>query len=179
MEELIEEIDWNEKIVAIRPKSELRKKMFPHRAALVIPRAAGEKFLLCRRAADKQPFPDTWCCAVGGKVMAGESYEKAAQREMLEEIGLVQPLERVASFKYDGDDYKAVFALFTTEKPLAVEKCSLDAGEIQYLAEFSIPEIRKMVEEQPQEFAPTFRVALIAFAENLPKTASLKKGKLA
>lgn len=167
MEELIEEIDAKGRIIAVRPKSELKKRMFLHRASLIIPRAENNKFWLCRRAADKQPFPDTWCCAVGGKVSAGESYEAGAQREMKEEIGLSAPLQRVALFKYDDLEYKALFTIFTTAASLALEKCVVDKGEIQFLKAFSIEEIRRMIEEKPEEFAPTFRAALKAFAENL------------
>ncbi len=50
---------------------------------------------LAKRAKDKYPFPDTWCCAVGGKARHGESDEDAAIREMKEEIGKAYPIKKV------------------------------------------------------------------------------------
>jgi len=167
MPELIEEIDWQRNVLAVHPKEELKQRMFPHKVSLVIPRAEEGKFILCRRAKDKEPFPDTWCCAVGGKVLAGESYRAAAEREMVEEVGVAEPLTRVTWFNYNQEDYQAIFEVFTTEKPMPLERFQLDPSEIQYLKAFTVAEIREMIEREPNEFAPTFRVALAAFAQSL------------
>ncbi|MBW2969564.1 NUDIX domain-containing protein [Candidatus Woesearchaeota archaeon] len=136
------------------------------RCSLVIP-VAGDKFLFSRRAKDKHPFPDTWVCAIGGKLNDGESFEDAAKREMMEEVGVVVPLKRVCSFHYDAE-FKAEFTVFTTLAPLP-DKLKLDPAEVQYVKEFFISEIKDMVEKNPGDFAPTFRVALLEFEKNLRK----------
>jgi len=164
-EELIEHITWDGNVVQVRPKSDLKKEMFPHKVSLIIPQEDG-KLLLCRRAKDKHPFPDTWCCAVGGKVSAGESFEAAAMREMLEEIGTEEPVEHVASFKYDEDDYKALFSVFTTKNTIPRDKIKIDKSEIQYLRAFSVAELKELITNNPEEFAPTFRAVIKAFTES-------------
>jgi isopentenyldiphosphate isomerase len=68
MEEFIDEIDENGTIISSHPKSLLKEKMFLHKVCLVLPTASDGKFILSRRAKNKFPFPDTWCCAVGGKI---------------------------------------------------------------------------------------------------------------
>ncbi|MBI4146156.1 NUDIX domain-containing protein [Candidatus Woesearchaeota archaeon] len=158
-EELIEEIDEKGNTIAVHPRSELKKRMFRHKAALIIP-TQGEKLVLCRRAKDKHPFPDTWCCAVGGKVIAGETFEQAAQREMQEEIGTTAVLSHVVTFNYNGQEYPSRFAVFTTTLP---KQLALDPTEIQYLKAFTAEEINKMIIQNPNEFAPTFRAALQEF----------------
>ncbi len=99
--EIILEVDWDDQIIGTHPHWKLKEKMFPHRVALIIPRTTNNKFIFCRRAKEQQPFPDTWCCAAGGKVIWGEGYQEAAQRELQEELGSQEELEEVAIFQYN------------------------------------------------------------------------------
>ena len=49
----------------------------------------GEKILLQKRASTKKVFPNLWDISVAGHIGAGEEIEKAALREIHEEIGLI------------------------------------------------------------------------------------------
>lgn len=166
-EEFIDEVDHNGRVIASHPRHYLKERMFMHRVSLIIPVAPGNRILLCRRAKDKHPYPDTWCCAVGGKVASDESDEEAAIREMREELGKVYPIKRVASFIYDEKDYKAIFSLFTTTVAVSVEDFTPDPGEIQYVEAFDLGETLDMIESNPKEFAPTFIPALMELAKVL------------
>lgn len=48
-----------------------------------------KKILLQKRAPTKKVFPNLWDISVAGHIVAGEKIEKAALREVYEEIGLV------------------------------------------------------------------------------------------
>lgn len=135
------------------------------RCSLIIPVASDNKFLFSRRAKNKLPFPDTWVCAIGGKVNDGESFEDAAKREMMEEAGVEVPVKKVASFHYNVE-FEALFTIFTTDAPLP-DNLKLDPSEVQYVKAFSLAEIKEMIEKSPNEFAPTFRVALEKFEKNI------------
>jgi isopentenyldiphosphate isomerase len=160
VEEFIDEVDRSGKIIATHSRALLKKQMFMHRVALIIPKAPNNKILLSRRAKDKHPFPDRWCCAVGGKVSHGETEETAALREMKEEIGKSLALQKVKEFVYDEQDYKAIFTVFTTKTAMASDDLVLDPEEIQYSTPFSKEEVRKMIKESPSSFAPTFIAAI-------------------
>ena len=162
MEGFIDQIDNNGRLIAKRPVGDLKKQMFMHRAVLIIPMGEHKTLILSKRAMDKHPFPNTWCAAVGGKVNHGESEEKAATREMKEEIGKSYPMKKVTSFIYDRPDYKAIFTVFTTLIPIPESKLTLDPKEIQYVNSFSKAQIIKMMNENPHLFAPTFIVAIKA-----------------
>jgi isopentenyl-diphosphate Delta-isomerase len=165
MEEMVDEVDEKDRVIATHPNSELKKSLFLHRASLIIPRTSDKKFLISRRAKGKEPFPDTWCCTVGGKARSGETSEDAAVREMKEEIGKEYPVQRVASFLYNKEDYKAIFTVFTTTVPVDPKELSLDPHEIQYTRALSLTEILDLVKKTPKDFAPTFVVAIREFAK--------------
>ena len=166
---MIEEINWHGETIAVHPKSRLKESMFPHKAALVIPKGENNKIILCKRAKDKYPFPNTWCCAIGGKVTHGETIHQAALRETLEESNTQPELEEVVSVKYDEDDYKAIFNVFTTKEAFNTAFFTPDPREIQYFQEFSPQEVEKMIQETPQLFAPTFIAILSPFIAKISK----------
>ncbi len=168
-DELIEEIDWCGNIVGVHPKNLLKKKMFPHKVSLIIPRTKDNKFILSKRAKDQEPWPDTWVCAVGGKVAAEESFEKAALREMKEEIGVVCELEEVGKFSYDDKNYKAIFQIYTTKKELDIDLLRLNPEEIQFSKAFSLDEIQKSVEQNPENFAKSFIPTMKEFVKNVKR----------
>jgi isopentenyldiphosphate isomerase len=162
MEEFIDEVDSSGNFLVKRKRSDLKEQMFMHKVALIIPKAEGGKIILSKRAVDKHPFPNTWCCAVGGKVSHGETEEDAAAREMKEEIGKSYPVRKVTSFTFDKPDYKGVFTVFTTTVPVSESNFVFDPEEIQYSKSFSKEEVKKMVKEDPNAFAPTFIAAIKA-----------------
>ena len=167
LEEQIEELDLNGNIIGIYPKSELKKRMFIHRCSLIIPRTFNNKFLLSKRSKDQEPFPDTWICCVGGKVLAGESYLDGAIREGIEEVGKELDLEEVCFFLYNQEDYKAFFTVYTTKEEIDPNQLRPNPEEIQYIEAFSIEEIKEKIEKEPNSFAPTFREAIKHFVKNL------------
>lgn len=173
-EDLIDEIDKNGKVLTTHPESYLKEKMFLHNVVLVIPMTKEGKYLLAKRAKDKYPFPDSWCCAVGGKVKSGETIEDAATREMQEELGTTYPLKEVASFLYDELDDKAIFTIFTTTVPVSPNELKLDPKEIQYADSFTLNKILKLIGETPSKFSPTFIAAIKEFAKHETKTEKPK-----
>ncbi|PIZ51568.1 hypothetical protein COY27_03275 [Candidatus Woesearchaeota archaeon CG_4_10_14_0_2_um_filter_33_13] len=174
MEELIEEIDWEGNTVAIHPRSRLKQVMFPHKAALVIPKGKENKLILCKRAKNMHPFPETWCCAIGGKVANGETIEEAAKRETYEESKTDPELEPVVSVKYNEDDYKAIFNVFTTKNAFETNYFTPDPREIEFFQEFTIEEIEEMVNKKPELFAPTFRAVIVPFIKEIKSKNLIK-----
>ncbi|MBW2972297.1 NUDIX hydrolase [Candidatus Woesearchaeota archaeon] len=162
-EEMIEEIDIQGTTIAVHPKSYLKQRMFRHKGSLIIPKASGDRYIISKRAADQHPFPDTWVCAAGGKVIEGESYLEAANRECKEEVGTRLELVPVTSLVYDEEDYKANFMVYTTKEPVDPKSLKGDPAEIQCFKEISLEELAEEVRERPERFAPTFRAVAEAF----------------
>lgn len=84
------------------------------------------KFLIQKRVSDKASWPDMWDVSLGGMAQAGDTSASAAEREALEELGIVVNLQNespVFSFRADGvfDDYWLV-QLDTNDVPLTLQK---------------------------------------------------------
>lgn len=165
--EYIDEIDWDGNTITSWPKSELKKRMFPHKISLIIPRAHDNKFILSRRAKDQEPWPDTWVCAVGGKCIKGESFEEGAIRESKEEVGKELDIEFVDSFTYNKSDYQAIFSIYTTKESISILDLDGDPREIQHFKEVSLEELESWVNNTPKDFAPTFIYAAKAFVKKM------------
>jgi isopentenyldiphosphate isomerase len=166
-EEFIEELDINGNIIAIQPKSELKKRMFFHKCSLIIPKTFNNKFILSKRSKTQQPFPNTWICCIGGKVLANESYLDGAIRESIEEVGTKLELQEVCSFFYDTPEYKSFFKVYTTKEEIDSNMLKPNPEEIQYFKSFTLEEIKEEISKDPEAFAPTFREAIKHFVKNI------------
>ena len=166
MEEFIDEVDKNGKVIATHPKKHWDKQHFMHKGTIIIPRTKGNKFLFAKRSKSKHPFPNTWFAEAWGKAISGETEEETAIREMKEEIGKAFPLKKVVSVIYDDIDFKCIFTIFTTINPISENELVLDPKEIQYVKAFSIKEIMELLNNHPQKFAPTFRTIMKEFAKH-------------
>lgn len=81
-------------------RAEIRAGNLLHRAVFVVVRSTRGEVLVHRRAETKDLWPGFWDVAVGGVVVAGESYAAAAQRELAEELGITAELAETASGRY-------------------------------------------------------------------------------
>lgn len=87
-EELVTIVDTENRVVGSAPRREMRARNLPHRAAYVLVFNGRGELFVQRRTAAKDVYPSHWDTAAGGVVLAGESYDEAAARELEEELGL-------------------------------------------------------------------------------------------
>ena len=87
-EEIVQIVDQDNREIAAVARSLMRSQRLIHRASYIfVFNAAGELFIQ-KRTKSKDIYPGYWDAAAGGVVLAGESYEAAAERELAEELGL-------------------------------------------------------------------------------------------
>src|SRR6516162_1816966 len=98
--ELVDVIDDAGRTVGVVTRREMRTRRLPHRCVyLLVFNRRGELFIHLRTAT-KDVFPSHWDLAVGGVLMAGESFDMGARRELLEELGVVAEPEPLFPFRY-------------------------------------------------------------------------------
>ena len=87
--ETIDVVDDEDRVVGKATRREMRERNLLHRAVYIfVVNPLGEVFVH-RRTATKDVYPGYWDVCVGGVVVAGETYDAAAEREIAEELGIV------------------------------------------------------------------------------------------
>ena len=98
--ELVDIVDDAGRTVATVSRREMRARRLAHRSVyLLVFNARGELFVHLRTAG-KDVYPSHWDIAIGGVVAAGESFDDAARREGLEELGVPVEPEALFPFRY-------------------------------------------------------------------------------
>jgi len=87
--EFFEIVDESGNVIGTAPRNKCHgDPSLVHRAAHVLVFNGEGKLLLQLRSKDKDIQPGKWDTSVGGHLSVGETYEKAAAREMAEELGI-------------------------------------------------------------------------------------------
>jgi isopentenyldiphosphate isomerase len=88
-EEMLEVVDRNGKVLRLARRSEVHSDpSLIHRVVHVLVFDRRGRLLLQKRSQTKDVAPGKWDTSVGGHVSPGEDIEKAACREMAEELGI-------------------------------------------------------------------------------------------
>jgi 8-oxo-dGTP pyrophosphatase MutT (NUDIX family) len=80
--------DGDGRVTGVAPRHIVRRDDLPHAATAVLLRRPGGELFVHRRADSKDLWPGAHDCAAGGVVLAGESPDDAARRELAEELGV-------------------------------------------------------------------------------------------
>jgi len=118
--------------------------------------------LLQKRPMHKQIQPDKWDTAVGGHVDAGESIEKALQRETSEEIGLHEfNVQFVKKYVWESAVERELVFVFKTNHKGPFRKADEEVDELRF---WSVDELKENLDKGiftpnfEHEFQTNFRV---------------------
>ena len=87
-DEIVLIVDKNNKETGCAPRHEMRVKKLPHRASYILVFNSRGELFIQKRTMGKDIYPGYHDVAAGGVVLAGESYDESAQRELQEELGI-------------------------------------------------------------------------------------------
>jgi len=155
-EELIIEVDKNDKKIGLRPRSDFYTGEHIHRASHLILFNLEGKILLPKRAKTKKWYPLHYDYAVGGTV-GNETYRNCIQREILEELGIEIPVER--AFKYFSLD-KGIDAAFRTVFVGRTNQQIKPNEEVDSIKWVSQEELIKNIKQNSKNYAPYLSIGL-------------------
>ena len=117
-----------------------------HRLVQVVVFNSRGQVLIQLRSPDKPEWPNSWDLSAGGSVLAGESSQEGASRELLEELGIfvdfqgVRP-QLVVSFP------RGFFDVYVTNLECDPEQLVLQEEEVQAARWASVEEILRMIDD--------------------------------
>ena len=118
----------------------MRQQKLIHRASYILVFNSDGELFIQKRTKNKDIYPGYWDLAAGGVVLAGESYEESAQRELREELGLLNSkLSFLFDQYYEDNDNKVWGRIFscTSNGPFTLQAEEIDYGQLIPLVEIA------------------------------------------
>ena len=161
MEELIDVLDeFGNKTGIIKPKSEIKRNGYYHRAIAVLV-LNNDNILIQRRSDKKRVYPRLWSIFVKGHVKSGESSIEASIRELKEEIGvsvLENELEYLYSLKEEksSDNYieNIFYDTYLLRKIIELNDIIIEEEELSDIRYMNIDEVYNLINSKSNNFVP-------------------------
>jgi isopentenyldiphosphate isomerase len=137
LDEMLDIVDDDDRVLSRAPRSRVLRDYHIHRAVMFFVFDDEERVLVNQRSEAKELYPSFWSIAFGGHVLAGESYDAAARREIKEETGLAAPPRLITSFQKRTSDEREnvkVYAVTADELPSLFPE-EIAQGQFMTLAE--------------------------------------------
>ncbi len=111
--QLVEHVDGDGNVIEIVTRADMRARSLRHRSVYITVQDTDERLLVHKRADWKDVFPGAWDLAFGGICDPGETWHRAASRELLEEAGVTASLTDLGPVSFEADDVALVGRWFT------------------------------------------------------------------
>lgn len=138
--ELVQIVDRENRATGSVTRGEMRAGGLIHRSTYILVfNGAGELFIQ-KRTVTKDVYPGYWDPCTGGVVLAGETYEDGAARELEEEIGVRGvPLETLFDFYFEEGKVRVWGRVFScrSEGPFRLQEEEVQGGEFMSLDEIA------------------------------------------
>ncbi|MGE5318113.1 MAG: isopentenyl-diphosphate Delta-isomerase [Chloroflexota bacterium] len=161
MEELVILVDQNDNQTGVMEKMQAHIEARLHRAFSVFIFNSKDELMLQQRALSKYHSPGLWSNTCCSHPRPGESTSDAAHRRLVEEMDFDCQLTEVFSFIY-----KAPFSNDLTEHEfdhvfigISDELPKLNKEEAEAYRMITLQDLRKEVENNPEDFSIWFRIA--------------------
>jgi len=155
-QELLDIINRKDGVIGQDTKENKFKKGLISRNVAIFILDDDKKLLITKRSSQKESFPNRYDLAACGNVKAGESYEDAAKREVIEELSIecdLKFLNKVFNeFKEDDKTIKYFTGIFLG---YFSEEVKL-SDELVELKRLSVEEVEKLINENKDLFTPGF-----------------------
>ncbi|HLD92411.1 MAG TPA: isopentenyl-diphosphate Delta-isomerase [Patescibacteria group bacterium] len=158
-------VDKNDKVLGLKEKFKTHKIPVPlHRAiSIVIFNNKKTQMLITKRSVKKPTWPEFWSNAVCSHPYPDESYEAAAKRRLMEEIGIKTPLKKIFQFIYKSEMKNKIWG--ENEYDICfVGKFNgpihTNPDEIAGYEWIAISDLKKDLRKNPSKYTPWFKIML-------------------
>ena len=130
-DEIVAIVDEHNRVIGAAPRREMRAKRLPHRSTYILVFNARGELYVQKRTMTKDVFPGYYDVAAGGVVVAGESYQQGAERELEEEMGIRDvPLTRLFDFYFEDERTRLWGCAFSCvyDGPIILQEEEVESG---------------------------------------------------
>jgi len=143
MEEFFDVVDEKGSVVDKKPRSVVHSQGLLHRGVYFFVFGKDYKVLVSQRSATKDVFPEYWSILLGGHLSAGETFEEAAVREILEETGVENEIFFITDYKNFWN--KKDLELAKVYGVIADENFKIDKSEVKQCFFLALEEAKKLL----------------------------------
>ncbi len=146
-DELVIVVDKDNQETGAVPRREMRAGGLCHRATYILVFNSKGELFVQKRTQTKDVFPGYYDVAAGGVVLAGESYEEGAVRELEEELGVKEtPLNSLFDFYYEDEHIRLWGRSFSCvyDGELLLQEEEVESGEFM-----NVDEVFRLAETEP------------------------------
>jgi len=128
--EIIQIVDRDNREIAVVARHVMREQRLIHRASYILVFNRTGKLFVQKRTMSKDIYPGFWDVAAGGVVLADESYELSAARELAEELGVKGKLQFLFDQYYEDADNRVWGRIFSCihEGPFTLQEEEVAEG---------------------------------------------------
>ncbi len=154
LESLVEISDGYDRPLILTPLNAALRRKLPRRIVLVGLRDGHGRLFLPRRSFHLPRHPGLWDISVTGDVLAGESLEGAALRELRQRLGIAGArIRAVASLPYTDSEGASLSATFFLAGPVSSPPCPAPESVCDGMF-VDADELRGLVRHQPDLLTP-------------------------
>lgn len=164
-EEMFDVVDEWDRVLGTALRSQVHRHHLLHRAVHIFLFNPYGQLLLQLRSARKDEYPLCYTSSASGHLSAGEDYDSAAPRELEEELGLREPLVRLAKFSASPRTAFEHTVLYRAESSHLPR---FDPEEIEAVTFHSLPEVAALLRDTPEKFSPPFVHLFAWYTANYP-----------
>ena len=156
-EDIFDVVNDDDKIIGRELRSVVHARELLHRAVHVLVYNAAGQLFLQKRSMAKDNDPGLWDSSCSGHVDSGESYAVAAERELMEEIGLLvdEPMDELFKIEASAGTGWEFAVIYRTESEGPFTLCPEEIDEGRW---FTPEEIDSALANEPEKFSPTFKI---------------------
>ena len=135
-DEIVAIVDARNTVIGAAPRWEMRARNLLHRSTYILVFNSQGQIYVQKRTMSKDVFPGYYDPATGGVVLAGESYEQGAVRELEEEMGIRHvPLTQLFDFYFAAQRTRVWGGVFSCvyDGPLTLQEEEVESVSLMTL----------------------------------------------
>lgn len=128
--EIVQLVDREDREIGAVARYIMRKQRLIHRASYILVFNKQGKLFIQKRTMNKDMYPGFLDVAAGGVVLAGESYEQSARRELEEELGIRAKIKYLFAQYYEDENNRVWGRIFSCvhEGPFTLQPEEVEDG---------------------------------------------------